>query len=449
MKRVLAEIRRFLKSILSLAEDQDNEHEIIDAIKKSVTFRGVNLWMLIFATIIASVGLNVNSTAVIIGAMLISPLMGPIMGIGLGAGISDLKLVKNAWKNLFIAVTFSIVTSAIYFKLSPLNIVQSELLSRTEPSFWDVLIALFGGFAGVLAGSSKEKGNAIPGVAIATALMPPLCTAGFGLANLNLQYFFGAMYLFFINCVMIGTATYVAVQFLNFKKVDYLDKQKSKQVTRAVTTLMILAIVPSIYLTVNLVAKSRFQIEAQQYINQEYSNEPYYVLNDHIKYNNRGPNEITLYVGGFMDSIAEYSKNQAMSKYGIENTTLIIKQGNQLRDILENEQIEMNQQKLAHNKEIAFRDSIINDLNSKVKAQKSNYYSGESLFLELKTFLPTVKEFSIDTVNTYSENDTTGASSVMVIVKPTRGSFSSSQRKLIEHWIDQRLNIKKVKVVVD
>ena len=183
-------------------KDKDNEALIVESIRNGVEFKGTNLWILIFAIFIASLGLNVNSTAVIIGAMLIYPLMGPIMGIGLGVGINDFELIKKAFRNLLIATIFSVLTSTLYFLLSPLNEARSELLARTTPTIYDVLIAFFGGMAGIVASSTKLKGNVIPGVAIATALMPPLCTAGFGLANGNMHYFFGAFYLFFINSVI-------------------------------------------------------------------------------------------------------------------------------------------------------------------------------------------------------------------------------------------------------
>ncbi|MCB0614144.1 MAG: DUF389 domain-containing protein, partial [Phaeodactylibacter sp.] len=201
---IVRDLRLFLKDRFNLDDDKASEQETIEDIKKGVVFRGANLWILMFAIMVASVGLNVNSPAVIIGAMLISPLMGPIMGIGLGVGINDLELIVKAMRNLAIAVVISVLTSAAYFWISPLNDAQSELLARTSPTLWDVLIALFGGLAGIVAGSRKEKSNAIPGVAIATALMPPLCTAGFGLATAQWSYFFGAFYLFFINSVFIS-----------------------------------------------------------------------------------------------------------------------------------------------------------------------------------------------------------------------------------------------------
>ena len=215
--------QKFLSERFNLDEGKASERETIEEIKQSVVFRGANLWILMFAIMVCSVGLNVNSPAVVIGAMLISPLMGPIMGVGLGVGINDFELIVKALKNLGIAAGISVITSALYFWISPLNDAQSELLARTAPTLWDVLIALFGGLAGIVAGSRKEKSNAIPGVAIATALMPPLCTAGFGLATAQWNYFFGAFYLFFINSVFISLSTYLIVRLLRFKPKEFLD----------------------------------------------------------------------------------------------------------------------------------------------------------------------------------------------------------------------------------
>lgn len=212
------QFQNYLKGIFDPSEDRESEVETIENICKGINFRGSNLWVLIFAIFIASLGLNVNSTAVIIGAMLISPLMGPIMGIGLGLGINDFELIKKAFRNLAIATVFGILTSTFYFLISPLNEARSELLARTTPTIYDVLIAFFGGMAGIVASSTRLKGNVIPGVAIATALMPPLCTAGFGIASGNFSYFFGAFYLYMINSVFIAFATTLGVKLMHFSK---------------------------------------------------------------------------------------------------------------------------------------------------------------------------------------------------------------------------------------
>ena len=194
-------IKRLLGRYFNLLSDKEDEQAVIEQVKGGIVFRGTNLWILIFAIFIASLGLNVNSTAVIIGAMLISPLMGPIIGMGLAVGTLDTELLKQSLKNYGVATLISVVTAMVYFLISPLSEARSELLARTSPSLYDVLIAFFGGAAGVLALTTKSKGQVIPGVAIATALMPPLCTAGYGLATAQWSYFFGAFYLFFINTV--------------------------------------------------------------------------------------------------------------------------------------------------------------------------------------------------------------------------------------------------------
>jgi len=222
-KTILSEVKFFLKDKFDLIDDKENDLITINEIKKNVEFKGTNLWILIFAIIIASVGLNMNSAAIIIGAMLISPLMGPIIGIGLGAGINDFELIKKSLRNLALASSISILTSAIYFWITPLGEASSELLSRTKPTIWDVLIALAGGLAGVIATSRKEKTNAIPGVAIATALMPPLCTSGYGLATGNWAYFLGALYLYFSNCVIISLSTLFIVRLLKYPTAEYIN----------------------------------------------------------------------------------------------------------------------------------------------------------------------------------------------------------------------------------
>ena len=187
-----------IKRYFNALPDKEHEAETIEQISSGVSFHGSNLWVLVFAIFIASLGLNVNSTAVIIGAMLISPLMGPIIGMGLAVGIGDLPLLKSSIKNYFVATVISVLTAMVYFLISPLTEAQSELLARTSPTLYDVLIALCGGAAGILALSTRGNGNVFPGVAISTALMPPLCTAGYGLAMGEWSFFFGAFYLYFI-----------------------------------------------------------------------------------------------------------------------------------------------------------------------------------------------------------------------------------------------------------
>ena len=237
------------------------------AIRGNIEFRGPNAWILAAAIIIASVGLNVNSIPVIIGAMLISPLMGPIFGLGLGLGINDINLMKQAGKNLLVMVSISVAVSFLYFLITPLSLSNpTELLARTRPTIFDVMIALFGGFAGIFEQCRKEKGTVFSGVAIATALMPPLCTAGYGLATGNFGSFLGALYLFCINCLFITMATYFLVKYFRFKKTEYADHGFGLRTQRITTFLIIVFLIPSVWSAVVLVKQNNFEQKATAFV---------------------------------------------------------------------------------------------------------------------------------------------------------------------------------------
>ncbi|EON78301.1 putative integral membrane protein [Lunatimonas lonarensis] len=322
----ISDLLFFIKERFDLHEGKEDELETIDYIRKSVEFKGANLWILIFAIFVASVGLNVNSTAVIIGAMLISPLMGPIMGIGMAAGINDFELLQKSFKNLGIAVVISIITSTIYFSFTPLSDAQSELLARTEPTIWDVLIALFGGLAGIVAGSRKEKSNAIPGVAIATALMPPLCTAGYGIATGNLYYFLGAFYLFFINSVFISLSTYLIVRFMGFPKKEFMDEKREKTVRNYITIFTILTIVPSIYLAYNIVRRTIWEKAATSFVSSEFDFPRTQVISSSFFYNpDSSVIEVAL-VGERIDEQMIASLRRRTESSNLKNTHIQIKQ---------------------------------------------------------------------------------------------------------------------------
>ena len=243
-KRILAILRPLVIDRLQIRDLAEPE-ATIEGIKKDIEFRGFNVWILVFSIVIASIGLNVDSTAVVIGAMLISPLMGPIMGFGLGVGINDAATVRKSLVNLGVATGIAVASSALYFLISPIDEAGSELFARTNPTFLDVLVALFGGLTGILAGSRKEKSNVIPGVAIATALMPPLCTAGFGLANGMWEYFFGAFYLFLINAILIATSTTLVVRYLKFPLTSFVDPETEQRYKRYFAIALLALVIPS------------------------------------------------------------------------------------------------------------------------------------------------------------------------------------------------------------
>lgn len=263
--------RSSVSSRFSLLADKAEDEEIERRIRDAVTLSGATPWILIFAIIVASVGLNVNSTAVIIGAMLISPLMGPIMGAGLGVAVYDFDLVKRALLNLGIATLISLMVSTLYFSISPLQDAQSELLARTTPTVWDVLIALFGGLAGIVGVTRQEKSNVIPGVAIATALMPPVCTAGFGVATGQWSFVGGAMYLYTINCVFIGLATVIGIRILRLKRHGFADAAVERRVKLSLLVIALGTAIPSAYLAVTLVNNEVFKSTAKKFIAQEFA----------------------------------------------------------------------------------------------------------------------------------------------------------------------------------
>ena len=265
--KVIALLKPILLDRLNIVDLADPESTIA-GIKKDIEFKGFNLWILVFSIFIASIGLNVDSTAVVIGAMLISPLMGPIMGFGLGIGINDISVVRKSLLNLCVAAGIAIMTSALYFLISPIDEASNELFARTNPTFLDVLVAIFGGLTGILAGSRKEKNNVIPGVAIATALMPPLCTAGFGLASGQWDYFFGAFYLFLINAILIATATTLVVRYLRFPVVSLLDPEKERKYKRWFTIGLFALIVPSGWIFYKTVRETVTSTQIQSYLTE-------------------------------------------------------------------------------------------------------------------------------------------------------------------------------------
>jgi len=313
---IIAAGKRLFSDTLGIKEGADIEASIA-GIKRDISFRGAPAWILMFSIIIASIGLNVNSIAVIIGAMLISPLMGPILGIGLSIGTNDFDTLFKSLKNFAIAVFISLITSTVYFLITPLNIEQTEILARTKPTILDVLVAIFGGFAGIVAGSRKEKSNVVPGVAIATALMPPLCTAGYGLATLNMEYFFGAFYLFFINSVFISISTFVVVKYLKFPLVTYIEETLLKKYKIYAAVLLVLTVIPSAVIFFNVIQETRFNIAADKFIIERAKFEGSELINSRIEYSDTLSVINLFYIGNPIDEEKVLFLQDLLDLYGI------------------------------------------------------------------------------------------------------------------------------------
>ncbi len=450
-------VKAFLKDRFNLSEGKASEKQTIEEIQQGVAFRGANLWILIFATMVAAVGLNVNNTAVVIGAMLISPLMGPIMGIGLGVGINDFELILKGLKNLGIAVLISVVTSALYFWISPLNDAQSELLARTSPTLWDVLIASFGGLAGIVAGSRKEKSNAIPGVAIATALMPPLCTAGYGLATSQWNYFFGAFYLFFINSVFISLSTYLIVKVLRFRQKEFLDPDREKRVKRSIMIFAILTIIPSIWTGVKVVRESIFTRNAQNFINQEMEFTNTQVINRKIVYDpNGGQIQVTLY-GAPISEDLEQSLRTQLDNYGLHNCSLDILQGYQDESIDRATLEQMNLQLKTgiieelyekNEQQIRSRDDRIKLLENEIISYKSQLLPIADYSQEIKAFNQNLEEFTI-TPSIISQVDSMTMDTTYLAYARFRRPPRKSELTELQSWLLARTKAEKIRLVVD
>ena len=428
------QIKAFFARIFDVRQEKEDEQETIDSIKKGVEFKGTNLWVLIFATFIASLGLNTNSTAVIIGAMLISPLMGPIMGFGLGLGISDFELIKRSFRNFAIATVVSVITSSIYFLISPISEAQSELLARTQPTLYDVLIAFFGGLAGIVASSTKSKGNVIPGVAIATALMPPLCTAGFGLATGNLYYFFGAFYLFFINSVFISLATYLVVRVLKYPKKVFLDKDHEKRVTRYVGIIVIFTIVPSLFLSYRLVKTTYFNQQVLNYVNTELAFPNTQILSKTIT-NTSDKKEIKVVLIGdnVSDSTIESARNR-LPNYGLKDVSLVVQQGFSEQETDINKLKSLLMQDLYKNSEQVLRTQAmqIDSLQRELKSYHDDRLLAEQIKPEVKVLFPFVREISCTHTCLIPVDSDTQKPIMLIYVKSSEKISAENKRKLTE-----------------
>ncbi len=331
MKKWHDYLRQEIRIYFNPFDDKEEEQQTIDNITSAVRFRGAQLWILIFAIFIASLGLNVNSTAVIIGAMLISPLMGPIIGMGLSIGIGDLQLLKVSAKNFIVATVISIATAAVYFIISPYSEVQSELLARTSPTLYDVLIAFFGGAAGFMAIATRGKGNVIPGVAIATALMPPLCTAGFGLATGKWMYFLGAIYLFYINTVFICLSTFLGTRLLRFRPITHISSSRAKTVQRYILIIVLLTMIPAALLTARLVQQSIYNRNVNNFISQEWNINGTQIIGNETDHMQHALHLIAVGNEIPLDSIE--LRRKRMDEYHLGDYSLIVIQGSQ-RDSL-------------------------------------------------------------------------------------------------------------------
>ena len=445
MPNIWNAIKSEIRTIANISDHIDTD-SATKSIRSNVSFRGPNVWILAFSIIIASVGLNVNSTAVIIGAMLISPLMGPIIGIGLGLGANDTKLIKVGLKNLIVMVSISLIASTLYFLLTPLKLANpTELLARTNPTIYDVIIALFGGAAGLLEISRKDKGTVLSGVAIATALMPPLCTAGYGLASGTFKYFLGALMLFIINGVFIIIATYVMSKLLGFQEYEFQDQKIAKRTRTLVTIVVLLVAVPSILSAVKMIQSNTFQQNASSFVADNRMLSSGYIYDYEVDTHKGG--RISLYIAGSMLDDADKEKLKASAKeHGIDPDRIsffehqIVPGEDQSADRLVKDIYERT------DSEISKREAEIRVLENELTKYRQQEIPYLQISRELSSQFPQVKDLYISRGADINTDSLAMQDCILVVARTERVLDDESKQKMTD-FLKVRLNDSTVVVL--
>jgi uncharacterized hydrophobic protein (TIGR00271 family) len=444
---------RFLHIRFLLTDDMADPAEIQADVEAGIAFRGTNLWVLIFAILVASVGLNVNSTAVIIGAMLISPLMGPIVGMGYGAATLELGLIQRGLKSLLTASVFSLLVSALYFRLTPLTDAGSELLSRTQPSTWDVLVALFGGAAGAVALTRKGHTNAVPGVAIATALMPPLCTAGYGLATAHWSFLFGALYLFSINCVFIALSTFLVCRVLPLPKHTFVSVKRARRVQHAIWAVALLTAAPSVYLAVGIVRDGTFTHNAQRFVDEQLNLPGTFVVTSRIL---PRPRTLNVLLAGqrLTPALLQKARTQ-LPRYRLEGAELTVRQGLARLDSTDTQ---------------ALRSSVLEDVRSRQEQTLVGYETrlaqlqkllvnpdsataglpgAVALLREVQVEHPAVRQLGLSRLVRPAADSLRADTTVLVAVR-TRRSLPAAEERRLAAWLSLRAGSRqRVRLLVE
>lgn len=442
-------LKAYLRQYFDMSENREKEEDVVDEIASGVTFKGANLWILICAVFIASLGLNINSTAVIIGAMLISPLMGPILGMGLAVGIDDLPLLRRAVKNYMVATIIGIITATVYFLLTPFQGVQSELLARTEPTIYDVLIAFFGGAAGIVAASIKDKGNVIPGVAIATALMPPLCTAGYGIATGNLAFFAGASLLYFINTVFIAVATTFGVFLLRFRRKHFVDPQRCKFVHRMILAIAILTMIPAGYMTVRMMRTSLFDRQLSNFVQHNLNWKGTQVISQHLY------GDSVLQIVALGKEVTPEQKKKAQKELNehsrLKHLKLAVIQGNESADLASERGNLLTISKNREKSVKVLQEQAVEIKNLREKLEKIDSYSQLSvdMFNEMLVLYPGVQSLVLSPVVEANLDTTANEPYLLAIAQfKVKKPLTNEQNNQMRQWIQKRTNEESVKLVI-
>lgn len=433
-----------LEELFSLNDQRASDGEIHDNILAGMDMKGGNFAILFCAIFIASLGLNTNSTAVIIGAMLISPLMGPIIGIGYGIGTHDFEIVKKAIRILGIEVLISLLTATLYFAITPLKEAGSEILSRTTPTIWDVMIAFIGGLAGIIGATRKEKTNVIPGVAIATALMPPLCTAGFGIARMRMDIFLGAFYLFVINSVFISLSTFVITKVLKLPLKVYIDKLIEKKMKRSILLIVIVTIIPSIYIGYGIVRDSVLQNSIDSFIRNEFKFSSSRVIGNY--YNEKEKNLEVVILGNPISQADKTEIEKNMKKYGLSGIELSLNQSVSPEKSKE----ELERLKSSMLEEVNKQENLwfntqadkIKKLEEEIAKAKVEGLDSKSLKKEINTVFPEIESFSVS--NSEIVNKQGEVKKILVCIVRSNPEMDQRSYEKLRDWLKVRTDMEEI-----
>ena len=434
-----------MKSIIHLSDEIDYENASA-SIRKNISFKGTNVFILACAIIIASVGLNVNSIPVIIGAMLVSPVMGPILGFGLGLGTEDNHLVKDSLKNFGVMVAISIIASSLFFLLSPLSLANpSELLARTRPTIYDVLIALFGGLAGIIETSRKDKGSVITGVAIATALMPPLCTVGYGISIWKGQVIFGALYLFLINSVFIALATFAAVKYFRFPVMEN-DETRRRLPKGWLVTILLIVIVPSIISAISVIKENNFNTHAEKVVAENKNLGKCFIYDHKTTYSRKAPKLELFLAGETLTDEAKAKLYKNAEEYGITRSQIIFHEdATSMRQELSEVEIVKGIYEHSDRQIKALNDSITK-LTTALSDYQAKEIPVEAVSKELFAQYPDITEVSLSSGSSVHAADGTSTEQIIAFIT-TAKPMDTELHDRIERWLKVRLKNENVLVV--
>ena len=447
--KVLNFVKHRILERFALGDDAATQEEVNSNVQKGIMIRGTNLWVLIFAIFIASLGLNTNSTAVIIGAMLISPLMGPIIGMGYSMGVYDFALLKESLRNFLIMIVVSLVTSAVFFTLPLITSTQSELLARTQPTTYDILIALFGGLAGMVAQTRKDRtGTVIPGVAIATALMPPLCTVGYGLATFQFRFMLGALYLFTINSLFIALASFIVTRVMKFQQVGELEPLKLRKLKNLMIFIIALVTFPSILIAISIIRRSAFEANSKHFVEEAFNYENTFVVESSAEYNpgrkKQSTIEVRLFGEPLSDNVINNIRTQMSSVYHLPKVDLVVRQSNQEGGGIAITALQSNYTEMLNEK---------NRQISRLQEQLASIRTADTLAVssmtrELGIFVPEISDMSMQRHISYNIDGAATDTTYICILSFIEDMETEPDIDLIRHWLNNRTGTNKIKILV-